>query len=145
LRSRFRALVIVVLLLAGIAGLPALAAPAGAEPRTATLATHELTPFVITHDGVKSGFAIEVWEEIAKREGWSTKYLDVADVTQQLDAVKTGAADAAAGAISVTADRVENFDFSQPTLNAGLQILTHAGSTHESTPGLMDFLKLLFS
>ena len=145
MRSRLRALVIVVLLLAGIAGLPALAAPAGAEPRTVTVATHELTPFVITHDGVKSGFSIELWEEIAKREGWSTKYLDVTDVTHQLDAVKTGAADVATGAISVTADRVENFDFSQPTLNAGLQILTHVGSAHKSTPGLMDFLKLLFS
>jgi hypothetical protein len=71
----------VILLLVGIAGLPALAAPAGAEPRTVTVATHELTPFVITHDGAKSGFAIELWEEIAKREGWSTKYLDVTDVT----------------------------------------------------------------
>ncbi len=145
MRSRLRALVIVVLLLAGIAGLPALAAPAGAEPRTVTVATDELTPFVITHDGVKSGFAIELWEEIAKREGWSTKYLDVTDVTRQLDAIKTGAADVATGAISVTADRVQKFDFSQPTLNAGLQILTHVGSTHKTTPGLMDFLKLLFS
>lgn len=142
MRIRLRALVIVVLLLAGMVGLPALA---GAEARSVTVATHELTPFVVTHDGVKSGFAIELWEEIAKREGWSTKYLDVANVTQQLDAVKSGAADAAMGAISVTADRVANFDFSQPTLNAGLQILTHSGSTHKSTPGLMDFLKLLFS
>jgi len=144
-RPRLRALVTVVLLLAGIAGLPALAAPAGADPQTVRVATHDLAPFVTTHDGVKSGFAIELWEEIAKREGWSTKYVDVSNVTQLLDAVKTGAADVATGPISITADRVENFDFSQPILHAGMQILTRSGSTHKSTPGLMDFLKLLFS
>lgn len=145
MRSRLRTLVVVVLLLAGIAALPALATTAGADPQTVTLATDDLPPFVTTHDGVKSGFTIELWEEIAKREGWSTKYLDAGAATQQLDAVRTGAADAAASAISVTANRVENFDFSQPILNAGLQILTHSGSTHKSTPGLTDFLTLLFS
>ncbi|WP_328352774.1 transporter substrate-binding domain-containing protein [Mycobacterium sp. NBC_00419] len=140
-----RAIAGVIVMVAAIAGLPALAAPAGAEPRTVTVATHDLAPFVTTHDGVKSGFTIELWEEIAKRQGWSTNFLTVNGVTEQLDAVRTGAADAAASAISITADRVQTFDFSQPTLNAGLQILTHSGASQKSTPGLMDFLKLLFS
>jgi polar amino acid transport system substrate-binding protein len=143
--SRVRAVLSVILLLGVIVGLPALAAPAGAESRTVTLATHDLDPFVTTHDGVKTGFTIDLWEEITKRLGWSTTFVDANGVNGVLDAVKSGAADAGASAVSITADRVQTFDFSQPTLNAGLQILTKAGATQKSTPGLMDFLKLLFS
>ncbi len=115
-RSRLRTLVIVVLLLAGIATLPALATTAGADPQTVTLATDDLTPFVTTHDGVKSGFTDRAVGRDRQTRGLVHQYLDAGGATQQLDAVRTGAADAAASAISVTANRVENFDFSQPIL-----------------------------
>ena len=54
-------------------------------------------------------------------------------------------ADAAAAALSITAERAALFDFSQPTLSGGLQIMVPAGGTERSSPGLVDFLKLLFS
>ena len=143
--SRLRASVVVVLLLLTFAGLSGLAASAGAETRTLTVATHDLVPFVSTHDGVKSGFTIDLLEEIAKREGWGINYVDVKDVGEQLKAVADGRADAAAGAVSITAGRTQNFDFSQPTLNGGMQILVPAGKSETSLPGVTDFLKLLFS
>ena len=81
-----------------------------------------LEPFVITNDTGKSGFTVELWEEIAKRQGWSTEYVDAESVGAQLKDVAEGKADVGAGAISITADRRERFDFSQPIFNAGLQI-----------------------
>lgn len=144
MKARLQALGIVVLLVGLIGGLPGLA-PAKAEPRTVTVAVHDVEPFVMSRDNMKAGFTVEVVDQIAKHEGWTINYIDVPDVSAQLKAVADGRADAAAGAISITAQRAESFDFSQPTLNAGLQIMIPAGTMDRSTPGLTDFLALLFS
>ena len=50
-----------------------------------------------------------------------------------------------ASAVSITVERAKRFDFSQPMLNAGLQIIAPATYTEHAHPGLVDFLKLLFS
>ena len=142
--SRLRALAVVAVLLALLGGLPA-SADAQGPPRAVTIATHDVEPFVMTRDNIKTGFTIELLEEIAQHQGWSLNYVDVDNVSGQLKAVTDGRADAAAGAISITADRAMAYDFSQPTLNAGLQILVPLGSTQRTSAGLVDFLKLLFS
>ncbi len=145
--SRLRALGVVALLLAFIGALPGLGSPAHAAQRVVTVATHDIEPFVMTHDNVKTGFTIDILDEIAKHAGWTLNYVDVEDhsVAGQLREVTENRADAAAGAISITAERSKNFDFSQPTLNAGLQIMVPTGATARTAPGLVDFLKLLFS
>lgn len=142
---RLRAVMIVALLLTAIGALPGLVAGATPPPRTVNVATHDLTPFVTTEHDIKSGFTIDILDEIAKRENWTIKYMDVGSVSDQLKAVADGRADAAAGAISITSERTQSFDFSQPTLNAGLQIAVPASSAEHSSPGLRDFVKLLFS
>ena len=109
------------------------------------VATHDIEPFVMSHDNLKSGFTIDILDQIAKHEGWTFEYVDVANVSEQLKAVADSKADAAAAALSITAERAALFDFSQPTLSGGLQIMVPAGSTERSSPGLVDFLKLLFS
>jgi polar amino acid transport system substrate-binding protein len=131
----------VLLIIAAFAGLPM----AGAAPRTVTVAVHDLAPFVITNNAGKSGFAVELWEEIAKRRGWSTQYLDAEGVGAQLKDVQERRADLGAGAISITAERRERFDFSQPIFNAGLQILVPQNSLAPAQPGVVNFLPLLFS
>ncbi|WP_422557656.1 transporter substrate-binding domain-containing protein [Gordonia sp. (in: high G+C Gram-positive bacteria)] len=118
---------------------------ASAAPREVSVVTHDLTPFAMTTGAVRSGFAIDLWEEIAKRQQWSTRYVQVNDVDEQLQAVAENRADVAVGAISITAERSRVFDFSQPTLNSGLQIVVPAGAQEASHPGLMSFLDLLFS
>ena len=143
--ARLRAAAIVALLIALVGGLPGIAAPAKAAPRTVKVALHDIEPFVMTHDNVKTGFTIDILDEIAKHEGWAVEYLDVDNVSAQLKAVADSKADAAAAALSITAERAALFDFSQPTLAGGLQIMVPAGSTERSSPGLVDFLKLLFS
>jgi polar amino acid transport system substrate-binding protein len=52
------------------------------------------------------------------------EYQEKASVTEQLEAVRSGNADAALGAISITAVREEEFDFSIAMYDSGLQILT---------------------
>ena len=145
--TRLRALAVVVLLVGLLGGWPGAGAPAGAAPtpRPVRVATHDVEPFVITHDNVRTGFTIDILEEIAKHEGWSIDYVDTDNVAGQLKALADGRADAAAAAISITADRARDFDFSQPILAGGLQIMVPAVSTGRTSPGLRDFLRLLFS
>lgn len=134
-----------VTLFALIGAAPGLAPPAAAEPTEVTVATHDLEPFVMTNGGVKSGFTIELLEAIAKRENWTLDYVDVNNVSEQLQAVADRRVDAAATAISITAERTKDYDFSQPILNSGLQIMVPTSSLERATPGLRDFLDLVFS
>ncbi len=144
--GRLHALSAVILLVAMIGALPGmLPRAAAAEAETVTVATHDLEPFVMTDGQIKSGFTIELLEAVAKRENWTLAYLSVDNVEQQLAAVREERVDAAAAAISITAKRTRDYDFSQPILGAGLQIMVPTSQLERSTPGLKDFLDLLFS
>ncbi len=145
--ARVRALIVVAILVSTIGMIPGLTPAAHAQPRTITVATYNLEPFVFNRGGIRSGFTIDVLDEIGKRTGWNFKYVDVDDPSSPalLKAVIDGRADAGACAISVTSDRADIVDFSQPMMSAGLQIMVPAGTTQRTQPGLIDFLKLLFS
>jgi len=91
----------------------------------------------------RTGFTIELVEEVAKRQGWSIHYLDTDNVGAQLTAVADGRADFGAGAISITSERRQSFDFSQPMFNAGLQIMVPHHSSKPSPPNVLNFLPLL--
>ncbi len=114
------------------------------DPGTVTVAIHPLEPFVMrTTSGEFTGFSVDLWDEMARRLGWETEYVDTDNVAGQLAAVSAGRADIAAGAISLTADREQRFDFSQPTLDAGLQIIVPVHATRPTVPGLGGYLDLL--
>ncbi|WP_234806265.1 transporter substrate-binding domain-containing protein [Mycolicibacterium celeriflavum] len=138
------------------AAVPGSAPRASAEPepapapapgtRTVTAAVHSLEPFVMpTGSGAMTGFSVELWEEITKRLDWSTDYVDTGDVRGQLAAVADGGAKVAVGGISLTAERERSFDFTHPTLDAGLQIIVPVHDTRPSVPGLGGYLDLLLS
>ncbi|MGV0579796.1 transporter substrate-binding domain-containing protein [Mycolicibacterium elephantis] len=116
------------------------------EEQSVTVAIHPLEPFVMpTSSGELTGFSVDLWNEITKDLGWSTEYLDTGDVRGQLAAVAEGRADLAIGGISLTAEREQAFDFTQPTLGSGLQIIVPVHNTRPSVPGLGGYLDLLFS
>jgi polar amino acid transport system substrate-binding protein len=116
------------------------------EPQSVTVAIHPLEPFVVqTSSGELTGFSVELWNEIAQRLGWSTDFTETDDVRGQLAAVTDGRADIAVGAISLNAERERQFDFSQPTLDAGLQIIVPVHDTRPTAPGLGGYLDLLLS
>ena len=135
----------VLLIVAAIGVLPATTPRADAAPRQVTVATRDLTPFVMNQDSVRTGFTIDLLNEIAKHTEWRYTYVDFDNVQGLLNAVANGRADLGAAAVSITADRAKQFDFSQPMLNAGLQIIAPVSNTERVQPGLFDFLKLLFS
>ena len=98
-------------------------------PTEVRLAVRELEPFVVVgDDGRYSGFSIELWNELERRAGLDTEYVLFDNVTEQLEAVASGEADAAIGAISVTGEREATWDFSQPIADGGLSVLTTASS-----------------
>lgn len=142
---RLPATLAVLLIIAAIGVLPALTPIADAAPREVTVATRDLTPFVMNQNAIRTGFTIDLLNEIAKHTEWRYSYVDFDNVQGLLGAVADGRADLGAAAVSITADRAKQFDFSQPMLNAGLQIIAPVSNTERVQPGLIDFLKLLFS
>jgi polar amino acid transport system substrate-binding protein len=142
--SRWRGLISVLMILAGVACLP-LAVPAAAQSREVAVTVRAMAPFVMNQDGQLTGFTIELWDEIAKRQQWTTKYVNAENVADQLKNIQDRRADVAAGSISITGERMKSFDFSQPTLSGGLQILVPKRSSAATEPTISNFLPLLFS
>jgi polar amino acid transport system substrate-binding protein len=88
--------------------------------------TRVLPPFVLKEGDRHGGFSIELWEAIAREANLGTSWLEAGNVADILAAVQAGRGEAAIAAISITAQREERFDFSQPMFESGLQILVRA-------------------
>ena len=112
-------LIIAVLLLAAAAP-PALAQDSGQPVK---VITRVLPPFVIGEGGHYQGFSIDLWEAIAKELGRPTAYTETANVKDLLTAIEYGQGDLGIAAISITSERQQKFDFSQPMFESGLQIM----------------------
>ena len=123
---------------------PALS-PAMAQGPELRVVTRVLPPLVVELEGGKySGFSIELWNKIAEKLKLKFKYHAAANVGAQLEDVRAGKADLAVAAISIVSRREAEFDFSQPILNAGLQIMVRGRGEADSNP-LWDLLGILFS
>jgi polar amino acid transport system substrate-binding protein len=106
------------------------------------VAIKPLEPFVVkAADGSYNGFSIELWDEIAKRNGWKTTYVWTETVSDLIDTVKRGDAEAGIAGISMTKTREDQVDFSYPMFDAGLQVMV--GKSQRST--WRDSLSRIFS
>jgi polar amino acid transport system substrate-binding protein len=94
------------------------------QPSRLQVATRLVRPFVYEQQGQLTGFSIELWQEIARQLNIQSEFVVKATVKELLDTVKSKNTDAGIAAISITADREIDFDFSQPMFDSGLQILT---------------------
>src|SRR4051812_43593267 len=90
--------------------------------------TRNVEPFSFEQDGRRVGYAIELWDQVAREAGLEYDVQTVDTAAAMIDAVKNKTADAGVGALSVTAAREEVIDFSQPFFEAGLQVLVAGGS-----------------
>ena len=82
----------------------------------------EVPPFVMqTDDGRWEGISIDLWEEIAAGLGREFEWVPMS-FDELLTAVENAEIDAAVGALTMTADREERFDFSHPFFQTGLSI-----------------------
>lgn len=106
------------------------------------VATREVPPFVMRQGSGFSGFSIELWNAIAEELKVQTRLSAKRNVGELLTAVKTKQADVAVAAISVTAKRDREVDFSQPIYDSGLQILVRGQASAPSLwDGLMQLLR----
>jgi polar amino acid transport system substrate-binding protein len=104
------------------------ARPAGEEEPQETLrvATRLVAPFAVEENGQLAGFSVELWQEIAKQLHVTSEFVVKPTLPELLRSVRIGEAALAISAISITAERDRDFDFSQPMFDAGLQILVPA-------------------
>ena len=120
-------------------------AAAQGEGREIAVATRILPPLVIGQPGNLTGFSIDLWDEIARRLKLRTVYEPAPDVRALLELVRSGQSEIGVAAISITAARETEFEFSQPMLNAGLQIMVRGSGNDNANNPLGDLLGLLFS
>lgn len=100
--------------------------------KTIKIATRVLSPFVTKENGEFGGFSIELWKSIAQELDLKSDFIETANVNDLLNAVKSKQADIGIAAISVTAQRERDFDFSQPIFDSGLQILVRTQAQKSS-------------
>lgn len=97
-------------------------------------------PFVFEGRDGDEGIAVEIWEKLAKKQGWVYTYKSFATVDAALHALEINAIDIAIGPISITSQRLEFLQFSQPFYNSSLAIVSRA-----DTLTLWEKIKPLFS
>lgn len=93
------------------------------------VATRIIKPFVFEENHALTGFSIELWQEISGQLNAKSEFVMKATVKDLLEATRSKEADLAIAAISITAEREIDWDFSQPMFDAGLQIMTPAQGT----------------
>jgi polar amino acid transport system substrate-binding protein len=93
------------------------------------VATRIVKPFVFEESQALTGFSIELWQEISGQLNAKSEFVMKATVKDLLEATRSKEADLAIAAISITAEREIDWDFSQPMFDAGLQIMTPAQGT----------------
>ena len=129
-RQGFAALCIAVV--AGVLDLGLCDAAAQDTPQGKPLrvAVKPIEPFVFKNGTELTGFSIDLWNAIAQSLKVDTTWVEVSTVAEQLQAVKGGKADAAIAAITITMERENVIDFTQPYFDSGLQIMVHAQREH---------------
>jgi polar amino acid transport system substrate-binding protein len=109
-------------------------ASAFSQPKEQTLrvATRIIKPFVFEENRTLTGFSVELWQEISSQLSAKSEFVMKPTVKELLEATRSKEVDLAIAAISITAEREIDWDFSQPMFDAGLQILTPAQGTQSS-------------
>ncbi|MGO3237573.1 MAG: transporter substrate-binding domain-containing protein [Psychroflexus halocasei] len=98
-------------------------------------------PFVFTTDGdVSGGIAIEIWEDIALEENWDYEYHIFDSTDKALRKLGRNDLDIVVGPLSITSNRLERMQFSQPFYNSSLAIVSR-----EDDFSLWNAIKPLFS
>ncbi len=100
----------------------------------------ESPPFIIKEKGSYQGICIDLWQEIATQMGYQYEFREY-DLSGLLDAISTGEVDLSINPLTVTADRMERFSFTQPFFVTNLGIAVKA--KHESN--FWDILEKFFS
>lgn len=107
------------------------AAPAGAQEadgteraaRPVAVGVYVHPPFVIRKGDAFTGMAIELWEWIAGQRGLESRYVELGNVGELVDAAAAGDIDVAVTNMTVTRERAERIDFTHPWFDAGQRVM----------------------
>ncbi|MBC1224502.1 transporter substrate-binding domain-containing protein [Nostoc sp. UCD121] len=107
------------------------------------VATRVIPPFVLSNNGELSGFSIDLWRSIATQIGIESKFIEYSSVPEVISAIKDNKVNLGIAAISITAEREQNFDFSLPIFAGGLQIMVR--NLESKNSAFPNILQLFFS
>jgi ABC-type amino acid transport substrate-binding protein len=112
--------------------------------RELTVVTKQAAPFAMkASDGTWQGISIDLWRRLADQLHLRYRLVEAATVEDQMAATNKGQADAAVAAITVTAARLENSDFTQPYYQSGLGVAV-AGGMPNWLPIVRTFVSVRF-
>ncbi|AHF04673.1 ABC transporter substrate-binding protein [Marichromatium purpuratum 984] len=89
--------------------------------RELVIATRDAPPFAIKREKSWDGITIELIRRIADEEGFRVQFKEMG-LDEMLDAVAAGEVDAAAAALTITAEREQRVDFTHPFFTSGLGV-----------------------
>ncbi|WP_026718668.1 transporter substrate-binding domain-containing protein [Flavobacterium antarcticum] len=97
-------------------------------------------PFIVNDDGKWEGISVEIWDLLARENGVDYKVKSYNNVADALKDLNEGKLDAVVGPTSITSDRAELVEFSQPYFQSSLAILSRADD-----PSFLDRIAPLFT
>lgn len=126
--------------------LPDCSTPRSTDPGLLRVATKPLSPFVFIDDEPLRGFSVDYWQQVVDRLGVTTEWCVQDTVGEIVQLAADGQVDASIAGISITREREEIIDFSQPYYTSGLQLVTQPGgaSTARTLFGLIFSSAFLF-
>ena len=105
------------------------------EPLKTTVLSKEINvgyagsePFVVKNGANWSGISVEVWELLVRENNIKYSIIPYTNVSQAIDDLQNGKLDVLVGPVSITSERAEMIEFSQPYFQSSLSILSRAGS-----------------
>lgn len=99
-------------------------AVAAEEPASLVVATRHVPPFAIRTDQGWDGIAVELWTRVAASLGYNYVFREMG-LSEMLEVVASGNADAAVAALTITSEREGRVDFTHPFHTSGLGIAVH--------------------
>jgi len=117
--------------------------PAQTESDRLIIATKASPPFSMEEDGVWTGLAIDLWEEIATAAGWIFEYREL-PIEEMLQGLEDGTVDVAVAPLSITPDRESRIDFSHSYFRGGLGLAVMTDDTPGWVRGLQSLLSVQF-
>lgn len=83
-------------------------------------------PFVVREDADISGISVEVWREVARSQNIEYELIPQSSVANAIEVVAQGELDLLIGPITITAQRLQTVEFTQPYFSTQIAVLTIA-------------------
>jgi polar amino acid transport system substrate-binding protein len=97
------------------------AAPVSAAPLKVGIYVNP--PFIMKSGSGYGGMAIDIWQDSASKLGLNYQYVEMPTFPDLLQAVASGQVDIAVADLSITQERMQRMDFTQPWFNSGLRVM----------------------